>query len=235
MFRSKFLMAAFVAAIAALAGPATSQAGFTIEISDNHGNTTGILTPPGTFFSGNFALGNYSINFTANSTSPGTPSQSFLSSGTISVTALSHDLGTTLHFTVISNGFTNGFPGATAFYTSSIAATLLNGSGTGFSTINGTQFSSTLGITGVGSNSESGGVVLPSNPYSLGTDMTLVLGDTASGNQAATATFTTQLGDNNGHLLFTPAPAGLILAATGVPFLGLLRRRMRRTETTVAA
>jgi hypothetical protein len=32
-----------------------------------------------------------------------------------------------------------------------------------------------------------------------------------------------------------PAPAGLILAATAVPFLGLLRRRMRKPEVTTAA
>jgi len=228
-------MAAFVAAIAALAGPATSQAGFTIEISDNHGNTTGILTPGGIDYSNIFTLGNYQINFTASSTSPGTPDQSYLSSGTISVKAINHDTGTTLHFTVSSDGFTNSVPGGTAFYTSTLTASLLNGSGTGFSTINGGQFSSTLAITGAQTSTESGGVLMPGNPYSLGTDVTLVLGDTAANHQAATSSFSTQLGDNEGHLLITPAPAGLILAASGLPFLGLLRRRLRRAEPTVAA
>ena len=32
-----------------------------------------------------------------------------------------------------------------------------------------------------------------------------------------------------------PAPAGLILAATALPFVGLLRRRLRRPEATTAA
>jgi hypothetical protein len=32
-----------------------------------------------------------------------------------------------------------------------------------------------------------------------------------------------------------PAPAGLILAATALPFAGLLRRRLRRPEATTAA
>jgi hypothetical protein len=35
--------------------------------------------------------------------------------------------------------------------------------------------------------------------------------------------------------VIVPAPAGLILAATALPFVGLLRRRLRKPEATTAA
>ena len=61
------------------------------------------------------------------------------------------------------------------------------------------------------------------NPYSL----TIRAIITHAGAQDATSF--------NASLQPVPAPAGLILAATALPFVGLLRRRLRRPEATTAA
>jgi hypothetical protein len=63
---------------------------------------------------------------------------------------------------------------------------------------------------------------LESLPYTIRTTLVVTLVDGACANF------------NTSAVVAAPAPAGLALAAGAVPFLGLLRRRLRATPTTAA-
>jgi hypothetical protein len=93
-----------------------------------------------------------------------------------------------------------------------------------------------------GSPSAPGGVAIPallSSPENIGSPASF----TRSGSSTFTVTqfIYLDLGANSSadftgsSVVAAPAPAGLILAASGLPFFGLLRRRLRRPETTTAA
>jgi len=275
MFRSRFLMAAFVAAIAALAGPATSQAAFTISASDGLGNSatigdnnvgntsvgtvsgvsdtnpalSGITTPqilstPGPVV-GQFTVGNFQIGVNVTSTSDA--SQSSFSTNTSTVIRNTGSSAATLTLTTSNvfilplnvnmqltetlavNVFRDKFGHVIGGLSTSDSVSAL-------ATANPT-FATTPTFT-LSQNGNANNLLSPvaftrtSLFFTVTQQFTILLQAGQSAEFNGSAFVSSIPGDN---LLITPAPAGLILAATGLPFLGLLRRRMRRTETTVAA
>jgi hypothetical protein len=112
-----------------------------------------------------------------------------------------------------------------------------------------------LGITGptgnfsLSSTSTVQNNTSPFNPVTVGTSLsggpggtsnTVIFERNGGGSYTAIHTFTLTL-DAGASVQFqgqtavaTPAPPGLILAATALPFAGLLRRRLRRKEAAVA-
>jgi hypothetical protein len=239
MFRSRFLMAAFVAAIAALAGPATSQAAFTIKISDGVNPDINISGSGSTYSNNNIILGGLNIQITVTNNSPGTTSNSQVSNTTLAISAANGAIAaTTLTITVNVSGFANAAANTPANIHTSSSASTLEGTSNAFSTLNGSHIAgSDVSLpNGGGFGFKDSAVNTPSNPYSLGNTLVLSL-DAFVGskdNTLANVNVDSKL-TSPGNLRFVPAPAGLILAATGLPFFGLLRRRMRRTETAVAA
>jgi hypothetical protein len=245
MFRSKFLMAATVAAIAALAGPATSQAGFTIHISDDLGNIPFNAVVGGNSYNNNtIVMGGLKINITLTSNAPGNNSNSQVDTAAISVSTTAGGIpATKLTISVISDTFLNapGLVGATLF-TSMGFSNLQNlgitptATASGFSTINGLHVvGSDVSVPDVLGSSTSSVPLFVASPYTLGNTMILDL-HAYSGEPTGQANVNiTSFLDGQGNFQITPAPAGLILAATALPFVGLLRRRLRKPEATTAA
>jgi hypothetical protein len=263
MFR-RFFLTAMVAVAAALAAPAVSRADFTLSLAV--GSTTGLIdfTNPGSSsgsisgltvtnlggdqwtVSGSFAGYFLKINtddFTASptlaevendtsrvyNTSGGalgdltmTLSQTY--TPTISGVAVTAKDNVTVDQVVgTSTAFVSGTTNmigtqATTAGTVTVNASDVNGSGHPFvnTTTNATSLtlSSVIVIDG-----------LTSSPSPVGTNydqFTIISSVTSNGSP---------------FIVTTPAPAGLILAATMVPFFGLLRKRLRKmgAETTVVA
>jgi hypothetical protein len=245
MFRSKFLMAAFVAAIAALAGPATSQAGFVIDISDNHGNVFHTVVGGATYSNPTITLGDLSINFGSTTNSPGNNVNSTVSSSSIAFSSLSHGLAsnTVVTISVVANGFANAPNPVLASLFTSIGGSFVQGSNTsaltGETSVNGSAIaSSDVSLTNNPLTSISLTTALVQNnpsSYTVGQTMVVTLNADPIANNLEASVSINSILNGGGNFQITPAPAGLILAASGLPFLGLLRRRLRRTETAVAA
>jgi hypothetical protein len=229
MFRRKFLMAAIVAAIAVISAPAKSQAGFVITVSDGTNPDLTFVSGTNLIF-GSDTLGDYTITVSGFANSPG-GLVSLLSNTTIGVVTTGPAAAVTLTITAVVDGFTN-IPAATGVHVfTSLSASILEGSATGHTELNGAPVvGSAVAIPGPGQDDANSIGTIPSNPYDLGNVMVLSLdaytGTTLS--QRATVGL-----DSN--LTAVPAPAGLILAATALPFVGLLRRRLRKPEATIAA
>jgi hypothetical protein len=236
MFR-RFMMAAIVAGIATLAGPSTSRADFTITFQQ-----TGFLDAIVTTSSNNislvdYAFGTYEIDVNAFSNSPGgaIPGSTvggLLTQNTFSVTTTATG-ASALTIIISDDRFTTPGPGV-AVVTNSISSTFMT-TGTASAT---TEVSPTTGgsfTTGPASVSgplvgfdgdETGGITtITGSPYTI-TNSLVLSGLTTAGNRANITTTSS---------VVVPAPAGLILAATALPFAGLLRRRLRRPEATTAA
>jgi hypothetical protein len=246
MFRSRFLMAAFVAAIAALAGPATSQATFTLTLPDattvNDGGTNHILYSNDTFSVGTET---YSIFVRANTTdfSPSVYIQGItdlsISVQHVGGTSGPHVVTLGLNWNGIMSPTDQGF--GIWFNTGMQAGTVSFGSVALHSEATGSSssFAQTDLLVSGNFNSATGkdSLIVPfvpgnDTPYTITQGFTITLPGDDVFNISAHGAISAFPG---GNLEIVPAPAGLILAATGLPFLGLLRRRMRRTDTTVAA
>jgi len=231
-------MAAFVAAIAALAGPSRSQASFTIHIDDGTNNFN-VIASGNTYSNNNIVVGGFNIQISASSNSPGSIVDSQVSNTALAITAANGAIAaTTLTISVTVDGFTNAASGTAALLNTRGSASKLAGTATGFTTLNLAHVTgSDVNLpNGGGFDQTNTGVLTPSDPYSLGNTMVLSLGAYSGPKDATLANVTidsTLMGQGNFRLV--PAPAGLILAVTAVPFLGLLRRRLRRAETVVAA
>ena len=65
--------------------------------------------------------------------------------------------------------------------------------------------------------------MIGNSPYTISNVMTVTLSSNSLIQGSGTTT------------VYAPAPSGLILAAIGAPFFGLLVRRLRRAEAPVAA
>jgi hypothetical protein len=258
MFRRKFLMAAIVAGIAALAGPATSQAAFSVTMQSGGSGpfvVTDNLASPGNGGSGGYFdndlvstnpnqinisssqvgnLNGFSFTIIATSNSPGSPATGGVV--TSSVISLQNN-GLTAQrivFTIFSDGFT--IPGAGPLAISTVITSL---SGLTQADLGTGLTQSQIYSTGTGSTSAS---TDPDAYFQSG--LTLVTGPvgfTSAGTYSNQLVLDLYL--DPGDIVFmqvasnviAPAPAGLILAATALPFVGLLRRRLRRPETTTAA
>ena len=258
MFRRKFLMAAIVAGIAALAGPTASQAAFSVTmqsggsgpfvVTDNLASGTVpsggyfdfdlTTTSPNTISIASSQVGNlngFSFSLISTSNSPGSPTAGGLV--TSSVISLSNNNATAerITLTFFSDGF--AIPGAGPLSLSTVITSLIGDLTPADLGAGLTQ--SQIYSTGSGSTSAS---TNPAAYFQSGT--TLITGPVSF---TSTGTYSNQLvlslyleaGEDAflqvGSRVIAPAPAGLILAATALPFVGLLRRRLRRPETTTAA
>lgn len=268
MFRRKFLMAAIVAGIAALAGPSTSEAAFTVTgtiggnsatISDN--NTGNSTTGTASFGAGDLNAAIDRIRST--DVDPGIVGASQMDVNGILIglrvtsteNSLQGNLSTTSLLTVFNSSgitqiltltITNTFsaPGSAgtlvALHHDMTALTWYNGE----NIVNGSNPPSVISSQGM--ISDSGGSALTgiltaagSLPNAQSNQVQFLRSDNS---YDLTQTFTITLGAGQSvafqgavNVTAVPAPAGLILAATALPFVGLLRRRLRRPEATTAA
>ncbi len=247
MFR-KFLVMAVVAVTAALTAPSRSEATFTLTldsgtssvlimdggIGDLDGIVNGSIVASKTF-------DNFEFNVTASTSSP----DGFTSGGVLSITQATKIRSTSAAaagvpvVTVFSDGF--AFGGAPvspkAKLTNTIASSLFTGStgnAGGTSTINapggaaGTTAVAQVNapLSGSGANQTTLLVTVSSTPFSLSNKLTI-------NNLGASNTFTGSLSTTAD--LVTPAPAGLLLAAFGIPAFGLLRRITRKSGAAQVA
>jgi len=197
-----------------------------VTIFDNGAGDTdplgGSITLANTTTVGSFTLKG-TIGTTSNSLFGAFPTVTI---GTLSVTAASTG---TLKITVTDDAFTTQTPGA-AIVDNAITSTSAQGKGTvTYSSVVAGQGSPVLSIAAGGANSTSGtySVNLPSQPAGFAVTSITTLNVTKAGQfqlQGNTIVETPQ-----GGPLPTPAPAGLVLAFTGAPFLivGRLRRYLR--------
>lgn len=229
MFRRRFLMAAIVAGIATLAGPSTSEAAFRLRMMDESGATWDVdVTDNGagdsnplvgaiTFIG---SIGNWTANVTTGFSEPvllpghldlNSVNASSASGGQLIIELTDTDYtGPAVDYNFEVGGTTHG--------TASFEAAGTNSNGE-------FDFSNSTGALLFGSSPFAGSSLLNSggaDPYSL--SIRAVITHTSAGSTSF-----------NAALNPVPAPAGLILAATALPFVGLLRRRVRRPEATTAA
>jgi hypothetical protein len=240
MFRSRFLLTATVAVVAALVAPATSQATFTITISDGTNSVTftdgslvqtnvvganalagDILPMSGSIgVSGN--IGPFSTALTgatSNSTPPVLPATLGLSQ--LVLTNLTNSTQT-YTITVIDDNFM--VPTGDKVVVASLAWTNPSAnviSASLATTVAGTPLTTLTYTSGsVGSVDNTSIVEGPtSGPYTVQQVLTLTLGAHGVFQGSAGASITP-----------TPAPAGLVLLAGALPFAGLLRLRRRLTK-----
>lgn len=252
MFRKMLLTAAVAVAVGVLS-PSAAKADFELTLSsgatsytiDFSSATSGFGTGAGAglswslsgtteVVSGTFA--GYSLLTQTNKTnSPGNTVSGTLSLGNVSVT---NNTGNgSLTFTLTATGYSA--PNPQTLLQASDSAT---SSGSGNSaTVTGTAYYSSTGGTGDesgpnvplssfsvnnGASGSSNGMIglgsVPSSSYSI-TDvfsLTNIVGEVDSAGMAA-------------DVYGAPAPGGLLLAATVVPFIGVLRRRMRDRKSVV--
>jgi hypothetical protein len=193
-------------------------------------------------FNGNLGTGLSGAGSTFNvflsvgtSNSPGTPAQALAQQGSFSIQNLDNLNGHTLHISVSAQGFTapqspppldvlDAFSGTLAngsiggdFYGTADATNALFGTGFDQPGLHGTYSASGLSQK-VGFNGRVSGFSPNGNTYSLSVfaDMNFGAGSLFTGDAA------------NVQTVPTPAPAGVVLALTGLPCVGLgawLRRR----------
>jgi hypothetical protein len=242
LLRRQLLLTAVMAAVAMWATPAVSQAGFMVDfkVYDTAGDLIGTdtrttqgsflnLSSPNGGLAGVAALSQ--IVFSAQSNQPGVQSAILTDTSVSLVNSGSEALR--LVITVSDDRFTTGSAG-TPMRIQSLASTnvgwpvgLTNASGVvrtevteGGNTYRDYDPTTGLALPPNGSGwvgGDFGSFVRSSNDaYTARQIITLDLGAGGSANFSATSAIT------------TPAPPGLVLAATTVPFVGLLRRRLRK-------
>jgi len=267
MFRRKFLTAALVAAVAALAAPMTSQAAFyigvrvggvggsttilndaTLDLANDGVIETPLLSPGGTL-TGRYNFGGYYIGVSATSNANTNPDQALLTTNTRVVVSNVGAGNQTLELFVLEDSFT--VPG-----TPPILSTLTNDL-----TVNNFFIGATK--NGAGQPGESVSVIATAgidaqpvgsaDPFNPGTIQGITANSSISipvnGNETSTSflrtttpyyllthlVFNLNQGNSvqiqNDTSVTAPAPAGLVLVATAVPFFGVLRRRMKTAPT----
>jgi hypothetical protein len=239
MYRPKFLMGALVAAIAALAAPAKSQADFQLIIRQG----ASVVYDSGLIIGATHTVpaatyGDYNILFVGGfSNTPGNPTLGQLDVDTFRITRVGSASGLDPLTVSISANNYNAPPLVGTVDTrldGRFSSTATGSVGTGtlesyFNTSNALFGTTTLvGSTSFTPSAPANAFYSAIQPgysgtYSLTTILTF---DDMSVNDIVEGGATTNA--------LVPAPAGLILAATAVPFVGLLRRRLRRPEATTA-
>jgi len=243
MFRLKFLTAALVAAVAALGTPMVSQAAFTVTIWDGV-NAAVVISDGGAGDANgqanriNYAntYFGYDIDIRARTNSPGGetllgPNGAELFQNSITV----KDSGTgpasgPLTITIFSDGYQPfGASVSNSTVVNTLAASAVSpGTTVSLSTaVNpGSGTVTTLGaqLTAAG---EATTYAYPSslgNPFSVTQVATVTLGPSSGAGATFTGTST----------VVAPAPAGLVMAVTALPFFGLIRRRLRKDAAPTA-
>lgn len=242
MFRSRFLLAATVAAVALLAGPATSQAAFTVyakQAGVNSGNYTAVLSGPdfvplsasGTYGSFQFTIYGASSNNAAN-----------LSELLTSTTRVQNITGTQakIELLVVQSNYT--LPsGPQLSVSSSMGGSITAGTLTmtplfqAWADATNTATSTPIGTTAGPQNG-----VQTGSSYDTGTATTgFTKGPGAFSLYSLTTLELTGGGvanfSNQVNVTTVPAPAGVVLLASALPFAVGLRRRFRKATPATAA
>jgi len=249
MFRWKSLTAALVAAVAVLASPAVSQAGFAVNIYLDGGATAAATV------AGSGAPGNYSVFAqTTNSAGPGYVNSALIggisfnlvsgetnnpgsSTGFVTDTTLAITNGSTAHtirFEFVADAFTApGQAGEQLGYNMKVT-TITNGLDMLNNPLQSDLYTRVVsgaydGRTTANNFTQVGGVFVSDQQtfvrgatYDIYSNLQYTLGADASVQTTATST------------VVAPAPGGLIMAFTAVPFFGLIRRRLRKTAAPTA-
>jgi hypothetical protein len=246
LFRRRFFLAAAMAAAVGLVGPPTAQAGFALTMTSGSATHTasGPGSGPGAIVVNQVGFNGFDIGVVATTNSPGGAFNGSVVGRVFSTTFYltnNSDTAQRIRFEIYSDGFTRpGGPGEQLFLTTS--ATSLYG-------LRQTDLGSAATQTHVFSQVESpiGSVVASTDPsgfHSLGPTsfpvqsgpISFIRGD----DYAIRLVVDVYVGARQSvHLaadsvVATPAPPGLILAATAAPFFGLLRRLRRRNEAPTA-
>jgi hypothetical protein len=244
MLRSKFVVSALVAAVVLLLAPATSEAGFTLRlhqegspvssdvlIADNSAmdldtGAAGI----GRILAVNVMVGDFQVQLniaSSNSTTNTIPARltiNNLSTGLLSTVAVGETRR--LVITVEDTGFMVPEPGGVEMKSTFTAAGLTAGSSYSFQSFLDGQGGTILDGS-LAANSVVDRVTIGSNPYTLQSVLTVTLQQLGSGAATAQGTGATEVSP-------TPAPPGLVMFASALPFVALLRLR-RRTAAAVTA
>lgn len=222
------VLAALVGA-ALLGSPSPAHAIFEIIVTETAGANAGASQ---TFYgtsiinTGSVTIGDFTVSDTAFSNSAQAAPAAKTAVNTLSIANNSMGFAT-LTVQVTDNGFQIPTPGPVILTSSNASTnTLMSGESISYTSklIDGsnTTTSPTLVYNSVGgsgfNNKNSTDALLTVDPFTL-TSLTTI---TVAGGD--------ELQSNGTTMLATPAPAGIVLALTGLPLLGLglLRRRMRR-------
>jgi hypothetical protein len=231
MLRRRLLLPAALAVVWAIATPSKGWATFSVTISDGGSNnltfTDGLNDGDGEADGSITTIASfdgYKFIISASSNSPG-QNYGLVTNSTVEIQKMGSSVSDlTLTFTTSSDGFltspnplttvtmltSNTFPdSATAS-----GATLINGSVVSDSSVN---------LTGASQNVQSTTYVSTGTPFILGNQVVISL---PAANGVPSSTTVGQV-DISSKVIPAPTPSGLILAAGVVPFISLLRRRLR--------
>jgi hypothetical protein len=230
MFR-RLMMAAIVAGIAVLVGPSTSEAAFKLRLSDDNGATwttveDQVLLPVpdsnptvgAVTFIG--SVGAFTVNVTTGVSKP-VLSSGIMDLNSINVTSVG---GGTLLVELTDTDFAGPAPGYSFHVggTTSGSASFEAGGTNSNAEFDLSNSTGPIAVSAPAFSFSSGFASGGANPFSL--TIRAIITHSGPGNTSF-----------NAELRPVPAPAGLILAATALPFVGLLRRRLRKPEATIAA
>jgi len=246
MFRKLLLTAAVAVAVGVLS-PSAAKADFTLTLSSTGtaSVTLDFTTSPGTpsspitvggltYFlnvagqevvSGTYA--GYTLSMSISTSSPVDVPSGQVTQGTLTVASAAATAA--LGIAINSSGFNSSATPVTAY--DSISATAMNGGALSAATTtvtgatSGSETTSPIGMSTTGFVQS--GNVTTSLVGAINVSDTITVGDTVS-TLGDTFTFTSDL-------YTAPVPSGLILAATVVPFFGLLRRRLNSMKAPVVA
>ena len=247
MFRLKFWTAALVAAVATLSVPAVSQAAFTFKLTLSDGVNGDLVITDGDvgvdldtdakaiFYKGIY--NGYDVKILANTNSPGggtilgpNGAELFMNSFTVEKVG---NVAAPLTITVFANEYA-------PFADTVTNATVINSlSGSGIS-VGSTVTSSTTVSPGTGDVTTPEAKITPLAGADTTYSYPASLGNPFSVTQTATITFDTssalqsKVNFDATSTIIAPAPPGLIMAVTALPFFGVIRRRLRKTGVPTA-
>jgi hypothetical protein len=231
MFRRKFFVTAILGALASMASPGTSKAAFTVTLHEVGftdvtitDNGVGDSDPNAGYIQTNQAFGDFFIvaNFaTSNSADNVSPAQLGIQN-TDATTNRTFTGTKTLTITVEDTNF--NAPGSGWDKVTTALQALSNGGTVTYQTYVDGDAGTLQSLSAIGTKTGTDYTYVGSTPYSIKGVLTITM-------SAGVRSFRVQ-GDSTVEpgVNPVPAPGGLILAATAVPFFGLLRRRLRRTE-----
>jgi hypothetical protein len=231
--KHRWLSAAVLAAVAAVATPGRSAAGTVILVEETGGSYSQSFTAatlPTSFDTGNFNNVKITIN---SSTDPSSglknPSTGHSISTTINaVPGASFDTGIGLKVTVTDDGFLNSNPGGGGTFTGNVSNTsaFVTSTATGTATLSNpaTTLGPTTASTGTCSLFSPANVSGVPGSYSIQQVLELRVSALANSNATFTAGISTQVDTSVAPV---PAPPALLLALAAVPVLGL-RRVLRK-------
>lgn len=259
MFRRKFLTAAIVAAVALLASPAVSQAGFAVRIERlsaggavldsltvyNEDPNDGAPAPLGAnsiLFADTSLFGITGLDFTVTATRTESGLLSILTENNATVLNTSGSAHRLRVSSTSTYDLPNGQPNLelearTSFLSANAGLTFPNIGYRAYFDKNGDDFGTDVPITTVTAPSAvamgGGGVIAdPGVTWALTQTLDFTVLNNGTVVQLDGTILVTPTSD--APTLDVPAPAGLIMALGVVPFFGVLRRRLRKTEPAAA-